>query len=132
MTPCFADTSYYLAVINPDDANHSRAAAVSKQLERRVVTTAWVLLELADGLAGVKSRRLAISLVQELSQDPFTEILCTDQNWFDVGFALYQSRLDKAWSLTDCISFEVMRRRKIEDALTADHHFKQAGFRILL
>lgn len=39
------------------------------------------------------------------------------------------SRADKAWSLTDCISFSVMTERRLSDALTADHHFEQAGFR---
>lgn len=42
---------------------------------------------------------------------------------------LFASRADKAWSLTDCISFRVMAERGLSDALTADHHFEQAGFR---
>jgi predicted nucleic acid-binding protein len=47
------------------------------------------------------------------------------------GFILL-SRPDKEWPLTDCISFVVMRRYDIVDALTADHHFEQAGFNLLL
>ena len=49
----------------------------------------------------------------------------------DTAFYIAQ-RLDKDWSLTDCISFVVMRRRGLTDALTSDHHFEQAGFSILL
>ena len=49
----------------------------------------------------------------------------------DTAFYIVQ-RLDKDWSLTDCISFIVMRRRGLTDALTSDHHFEQAGFTILL
>ena len=45
---------------------------------------------------------------------------------------LYDSRNDKQWSLTDCISFVVMQDYEITDALTGDHHFEQAGFRALL
>jgi hypothetical protein len=45
------------------------------------------------------------------------------------GFELFASRADKSWSLTDCISFAVMTERGLSDALTADRHFEQAGFR---
>jgi predicted nucleic acid-binding protein len=34
--------------------------------------------------------------------------------------------------VTDCISFLVMKERRMREALTADHHFEQAGFTILL
>jgi predicted nucleic acid-binding protein len=45
---------------------------------------------------------------------------------------LYHLRPDKQWSLTDCISFLVMSEEGITEALTADHHFEQAGFVALL
>ena len=51
---------------------------------------------------------------------------------FDAGVALYHSRTDKDWSLTDCISFVVMSQHGITGALTGDHHFEQAGFKVLL
>jgi len=51
---------------------------------------------------------------------------------FDRGCELYTSRSDKEWSLTDCISFVVMKERGLTDALTPDRHFEQAGFKILL
>jgi predicted nucleic acid-binding protein len=44
------------------------------------------------------------------------------------AFRLFTDRTDKDWSLTDCLSFVVMGRRGIMEALTADHHFEQAGF----
>lgn len=51
---------------------------------------------------------------------------------FERGVELYHSRLDKQWSLTDCISFVVMSEEGIAEALTGDHHFEQAGFVALL
>ncbi len=48
------------------------------------------------------------------------------------GLALYTRRSDKDWSLTDCISFVVMKAEGIEEALTGDHHFEQGGFVALL
>lgn len=52
--------------------------------------------------------------------------------WFDAALDLYSRRLDKGWSFTDCLSFLVMQRYGITDALTSDHHFEQAGFTALL
>lgn len=48
------------------------------------------------------------------------------------GIDLFRRRSDKEWALTDCISFVVMNDEKLAEALTADHHFEQAGFTILL
>jgi uncharacterized protein len=51
---------------------------------------------------------------------------------FDAGWEPYRRRRDKEWTLTDCISFEIMRKMKLTEALTGDRHFEQAGFRALL
>jgi len=48
------------------------------------------------------------------------------------GLALYSARRDKSWSLTECISFEVMAGFGLVEALTGDHHFEQAGYRASL
>jgi len=48
------------------------------------------------------------------------------------AFNLFKQRKDKEWGLVDCLSFIVMQNRGITDALTADTHFQQAGFRALL
>jgi predicted nucleic acid-binding protein len=59
-------------------------------------------------------------------------IVETSGKLFRTGVAFYSRRPDKDWSLTDCISFVVMRDRGITEALTGDHHFEQAGFKALL
>jgi predicted nucleic acid-binding protein len=60
------------------------------------------------------------------------KVVSVDTSLLNRGLELYQSRPDKDWGLTDCISFVVMREQNLIDALTADRHFVQAGFRALL
>ena len=97
-----------------------------------VATTAWVVQELADGLSSPKSRGAFLSFLDTLEADENTTLVELDPALWRRGLALYRTRLDKAWSLTDCISFIVMTDRGLTDALTGDHHFEQAGFRVLL
>lgn len=68
----------------------------------------------------------------DLSSDPRMDIEPASRQSFEAGCVLYESRPDKDWSLTDCISMSVMRDRVIHEALTADHHFRQAGFVTLM
>jgi predicted nucleic acid-binding protein len=132
MTPRFADTFYYLALMNPGDQAHARAVALASRLTGPVVTTAWVLTEVADAMAAPASRPIFLDLMNSLRADEDTEIVPPDEALFDRGLDLFARRPDKEWSLTDCVSFVVMTDRGLTDALTGDHHFEQAGFRALL
>jgi predicted nucleic acid-binding protein len=71
-------------------------------------------------------------LLESLEQDPNIEIIPMTEGLYKRGFELYQSRPDKEWGITDCISFVVMQERSIMEALTTDKHFEQAGFQALL
>lgn len=133
MSPWFADTFYFLALRNPQDEAHAQAVAATSQLGgRTLVTTAWVLTEVADALAKPANRAGFAELMTMLSSNPDVEVVPPTQDLFESGVALYVRRPDKDWSLTDCISFVVMTERPITEALTGDHHFEQAGFRALL
>ncbi|MFA7235342.1 MAG: PIN domain-containing protein [Phycisphaeraceae bacterium] len=131
MNRVFADTSYFIAVLAPDDANHVEAKKWSDHLPV-VVTTAWVMTELAAYLAAPYNRALFHAIIASLRNSPSVQFIPASQELFDRGIGLYAARSDKAWSLTDCISFIVMQREGLADALTADRHFSQAGFDALL
>ena len=128
MNPVFADTYYFAALSNPTDRGHARTVAYSRAALCPLVTTAWVVTELADGLCKSGTRPIFFRLLALLQADPQVTIVPADQSLLDRGLALYLFRPDKDWSLTDCISFVVMQDRGIREALTADHHFEQAGF----
>ena len=132
MTKVFADTYYYLALLNGDDEDHARTTSWTEHFAGRIVTTDWVLTELADGLAVAHGRKVAPRFIRDLLADPDMTVVGADRFLFERGLDLYEKRPDKQWSLTDCISFAVMEREKFTEALTADHHFEQAGFVALL
>jgi len=115
-----------------EDSAHARALAASQNRTERLITTAWILTEVADALAVPAMREGFPRLLAALRADPACTIVPPTQELFDRGVELYVRRPDKAWSLTDCISFVVMREHGINEALTGDRHFEQAGFIALL
>jgi len=132
MSVAFADTFYFLALLNPRDQHHQRAQELPTQRALNVVTTRAVLLEVADAFADPPTRAIAAEFLQALEDDPSVAVVPLGEQLYSDGLALYRERRDKSWSLTDCISFVVMRERGISDALTGDRHFEQGGFNILL
>lgn len=132
MRRLFADAFFFFAFLNADDLAHGRAVDVSEDVSIGLVTTEWVLTEVADGLARVEDRQKFVEFHRELCGDSRVSIVPSDSSLFLDGVMLYAKRRDKEWSLTDCISFVVMRREKLTEALTGDRHFEQAGFRALL
>jgi uncharacterized protein len=132
MTRAFADTSFYVAAVNPRDALHARANEQAKRLRETIITTEYVLIETANWLARSGDRQVFLELMKRIQADRRTIVVPSNSDLFERGLDLYTRRPDKDWSLTDCISFVVMRERGLNDALTADHHFEQAGFTVLL
>lgn len=132
MKTVFADSFYFFALVNDRDSAHQRALDFLKSYKGRLLTTAWVLTELGDGLASPANRHSFLATLNLLKTEPNVAIVgCSDQ-LLEAGIELYRERPDKSWSLTDCISFVVMQREGITEALTGDKHFEQAGFVALL
>jgi predicted nucleic acid-binding protein len=132
MRSAFADTSFYVAALSPGDVNHARAESVGREFRGRIVTTEYVLLEIATFFCSARHRAVFLGLLQALQNDPDVTIVPASPDLWQRGVALFAARPDKDWSLTDCLSFAVMQERQINEALTTDHHFEQAGFVALL
>jgi len=135
MTEFFLDTSFAIALSSITDQNHERAVRLANQIETnktRLVTTQAILLEIGNSLSKQKYRAAAIQLLESLEADPNIEVVLLTSSLYRLAFNLFKQREDKEWGLIDCISFIVMQDREISDALTADTHFQQAGFRALL
>lgn len=130
--PLFIDTSYILALVNTRDEFHLQAKNVADQVDDKLITTEAVLTEVGNALAKPQWREIAVETLEDMRNDDDVEILSVDSELFSKALKFYSSRIDKEWGLTDCISFVVMKDRKLKDALTSDHHFEQAGFQALL
>jgi len=134
----FVDTAGWLALLNPRDGIHTQATSVRGDLRRRrvkLVTTEFVLIEVADAFAEPPLRAVAVEFYGGLRQGntPMTlEVVPVSEDLLAKGWMLYGQRPDKGWGLTDCISMVVMHERGITDAFTSDDHFTQAGFTVLL
>ena len=139
MTAYFADTSYWVALVAMDDPLHKVAYEYASILASRpqdsIVTTQLVLNEVLNPRSGTgpQQRLTTVKLVDEISQNPGIDIVPqTPEQFADALEMLRTIATDKEWSITDCASFLAMRRHGIQEALTSDHHFEQAGFSALL
>ena len=132
MKSVFADTSFYLALWNPADRMHAKASEWVRSSFDRIVVSEFVLLELGNFLCRSRSRERFPSLVRHLHRDAQTRIIPATSRLLEAGLSLYERRPDKEWSPTDCTSFVVMQEQGLRNALTSDHHFEQAGFKVLL
>lgn len=135
MKRCFADTVYWLALTNRHDQYHEKAIEVSTVLgECHLVTTEAVLTEFLNALAeaGPHIRAAGVAMVEAIQRNTLVTVISQSDRLFNKSLALYKARPDKGYSLTDCTSLVVMKDRRLREALTADRHFEQEGFKALL
>jgi predicted nucleic acid-binding protein len=132
MTAYFADTSLFVAFLNARDEHHGLAVEYVSDESNVLVTTDWVLVELGNFVSKWRARRRFVPFVRDLRADRLVDIVPPAADVFKQALDLYHRRPDKQWSMTDCLSFVVMRDRGLTEALTADHHFVQAGLKALL
>ena len=133
--PVFLDTNGWLAILNASDSLHPAATVVWREintLRRSIVLTDWVIAGTGNGLAKTAARHAFFRAVDLVLTSNRVTVVYIDDTLLRNALAVYDSRKDKEWGLTDCASFEIMRQMQISDVLTSDHHFEQAGFTNLL
>lgn len=130
----FADTVYWVALINPNDEWRNQARSATALLtDAQIITTDSILIEVLNFFAehGNEARRRAVSVVEQLLTNPIIDVVPQTHDNFLAGLTFYKARADKGYSLTDCISMITMRERNITEVLTHDRHFGQEGFTVL-
>lgn len=134
MRRVFLDTGYLIALESSDDQHHERARRHWQDFladQPRLVTTEYVFDEVVTFFNSRGHHGKAVEIGERLLQSASVEIVYVDAALFEHGWLLFQRRSDKRYSLTDCISFVVMERDELGEALSFDRHFEQAGFRVL-
>jgi predicted nucleic acid-binding protein len=135
LAPLFADTSFWIALLNRRDEHHARAVRWKDFVtatRTSLVTSEAVLWEWLNASGNPLLRGRAAQGYRRCHGDDRITVIGFDGESVRQAVALYEDRADKEWSLTDCLSFVVMNQRGLNGALATDHHFKQAGFEPLL
>ncbi len=134
MKKVFADSQYWIAMVNPNDSWTSAAEAARASLgEIFMVTTDEVLTEFLAALSkGEHMRKQAAKMVRVILENPNVRVIPQTRDSFLKGLAFYENRSDKNYSLTDCISMNAMRAEPLIEVLTSDRHFEQEGYTVLI
>ena len=132
MNAVFLDTGYALALELSNDQTHLAASKHWRSIKKRrppLVTTSYVFEEVVTYFNSRGYHTKAVEVGNRLLTSPSVQFVQVDEGLFREGWHYFQQHQDKDYSLTDCISFVVMKRFKIETAFAFDQHFVQAGFK---
>jgi predicted nucleic acid-binding protein len=131
----FVDSAGFLALWDASDEHHAAAVQAQGNLvkkRRRFVTSEYVLDETVTLLLVRHSHAAASDFLDMIERTEAVRVEWIGPERFSASAALFRKHADKEWSFTDCVSFCIMRELRLRDALTTDHHFRQAGFVSLL
>lgn len=132
MNVAFADTYFFLALLDAREPRHQAALSAARDPSLRIVTSEWVLVEFGNAYCQPADRADFVATYRSLIGHPRITIVPADSQLLQRGVDLFEERPDKAWSLVDCLSFVIMDDLHVSNALTGDRHFEQAGFIALL
>lgn len=137
MNHLFIDTSGWASLFVIQEPNHLLAnQALNQALQQRqiLITSNYIISELVALLHRPlrQPRSRIFEIVDAIKTVPYIRMIHIDSDTDQTAWELCKSRSDKSWSLVDCSSFVLMQQLNIQQALTTDHHFEQAGFIRLL
>jgi predicted nucleic acid-binding protein len=135
MNTIFADTGFWIALLDPQDNMHQRAKTLTGSLSSaKIVTSEMVLTEVLNAFSarGEFLKRSVVTFIQGVYQNKNVDVIGQTPQIFAAALELYQQRIDKTWSHTDCASFCVMQQLHIREALAHNRHFEQAGYIALM
>ena len=136
MTSVFVDTSYFVATLGINDQWRELADSAHERLPDDVslVTTDEVLTEVlaAFSKTGESGRKLAAETIRRILDSGTMRVIPQSRESFSNGLNRYERRLDKTYSVQDCVAMNVMDAEGIREILTSDHNFEQEGFTILM
>lgn len=135
MKSVFLDTSGWLAALSSRECRHKQAiAAYLEWMENGVtlVTTNLVVAEMHILITRARGVRQGVRFLDSVHQDAHHEIVYVDRELERAAIDRFvRPYAEHAISIADAVSFEVMRTRRLRQALSLDKHFVVAGFEIV-
>jgi uncharacterized protein len=124
----FVDTSVFAALLLPKDANHGRAVQAIDTLGQvtlaaTLVTTNNVILETITVARYEGTHRTAVRAGELLYGGTMARVYRTTEEDEAEAFAYLRRHRDKEYSAVDCLSFVVMDKLAIREALAFDSDF---------
>jgi len=137
MNSLFVDTSGWASLFVANQPYYPQADQYFRlafHQQKRIYTTNYIIAELVALLNSPLrvSRSRIFEIIDAIKTADYIEVVHIDDVTDTLAWTLCKNRIDKAWSLVDSTSFIVMQQIKIQEALTTDQHFEQAGFIRLL
>lgn len=126
----FLDTSAIFAITDRGDRYHETTLDTYRR-GQRFVTHSGIFLEAFSLISKRIGKQVALDVIEKFRISPRIEAVLIDGDLLEAGWRRTAKFRDKEWDWIDCVSFELMERRGIQEALTQDYHFRQAGFTIL-
>jgi uncharacterized protein len=127
----FVDTGAFLAYHRKNDQYHREARRLWPSLAGNAVTSNHIMDELATGLGRIAGYAFAVECVALIYSSPGIRIFQSTREDELEALAWMRKFADQGVSFTDCISFAIMRRHKVQTAFTFDRHFQLAGFNVI-
>ncbi|MFN0206924.1 MAG: type II toxin-antitoxin system VapC family toxin [Planctomycetota bacterium] len=131
MIRVFVDSSAWFAFINKKDAEHASVRSAMKNFEGRMVTSNFIfdeLLTLCNYRLGHKTATAVGNFLLTSNSIDLVRMTPDDEK---AAWEIFKKRHDKNYSFTDCTSFALMQRLKIESCIALDDDFAQEGFKVL-
>jgi hypothetical protein len=126
----FVDTGAWFAYINARDPDHQRVREFFDSYPGHLVTSSYVFDETVTLTLARLGHQTAVTVGKTLLDTASVELVHITPADEKAAWRLFEERPDKLYSFTDCTSFVVMRRLKMETAAALDRHFSQEGFRL--
>lgn len=129
----FVDTAYVQGLYNKSDQSHDvckQAVAFAQKAKQLFITDA-ILMEIGNAFSTIQRRAQGGKIIRDFLKSNRMTVVHLSPEYFEKALQFYEKRSDKEWGLIDCFSFIVMQEFHLDSCLTVDHHFSQAGFKIL-
>lgn len=131
----FVDTSGLYALVDKNDGHHSTAREIVEKLVRagrKLILTDYIIAETVNLAVARRGTHVGLRVLDLIEQSVGIRIERVDASRFDATKAFFRKHADHHYSFTDCSSFVVMRELRLQEALTTDGHFPEAGYVALL